>query len=611
MRKIGLCHVLLGGLILTVVGSGAVLMSIPVSADDVVDDFTININVSCTLFNNVGTPHTAEVPNGTYRADIGTTTIKAYCNDTNGFSIYAIGYTGEEYGINTLVGVNNPSNTIATGTATSGQTSNWAMKLNAVSGTYTPTILNSYDSYHAVPTTFDKVATYTSATDVGTTMANASGSSLTTTYATYISYAQTADTYAGKVKYTLVHPNDEVPTQPQTTQAGRICYYPNGSNVEGTMGCQTVSTSATNATLLASNFSRAGYGFAGWSKTFDYSDDAGFLGPQEYIEFPAGTYTGNNDGLSLYARWIKSAGSLQGWSGCSSLQSGAVIALTDQRDNETYAIAKLADGNCWMIENLRLENTGTDNTNGSLAQGYGGQFAGLAEPEPAWADNITTANSLYSTDGADNTINIGTSNVAYRFPRYNNLNTPSDPTNRPQNPTSNTFTNSSTTVGMYSYGNYYTWAAAIADTTDYTTNNQSVTGTSICPTGWRLPQGGDKTRIESNDDNDFWNLTVGALNGGTNPANYDRQTRPYYTGTAEAGPVADKLRSYPNNFVYSGGVSSGLVSNRGSYGYYWSSTAISSNYAYYLYLNSSSVNPGTNRSVKYQGWPVRCVVSGV
>lgn len=50
----------------------------------------------------------------------------------------------------------------------------------------------------------------------------------------------------------------------------------------------------------------------------------------------------------------------------------SVSALTDQRDDQTYAIAKLADGNCWMIENLRLDTEATRGaTNEALAQGYG------------------------------------------------------------------------------------------------------------------------------------------------------------------------------------------------------------------------------------------------
>ena len=603
-----------GGLVSITGISGVFLASSYASADDVIDDVAINIPVSCTMTGTGQNAHSANVTNGTYEDDIGTTTLKVLCNDSEGFSIYAIGFTGDQYigeDHTKLIGVAN-NQKIATGTATSGSASNWAMKLETDStATYALTLDNGFGSYSAVPDSYTKVAHKDSGTDIGT---SAVGSTLTTTYASFIASNQVADTYSGKVKYTMVHPASETPLHPETTQAGQICYYPNGSNVEGTMGCQTIPESETvddvspaSAVLLASNFSRAGYGFAGWSTTFDYSDDTGFLGPQEYIEFPAGTYTGNNDGLSLYARWIKSAGNLQGWTGCSSLQSGAVTALTDQRDNETYAVAKLADGNCWMIENMRLENTGTDNTNGSLAQGYNASFAGLADPEgPSLFNDVTTANTLYSTDGSTDKT-ISGSNQSYRFPRYNNVNTPTTATDRPSNPTANSSTNSTSNAGMYSYGNYYTWAAAIADTTAYATNNQSVTSTSICPTGWHLPKGGDKTN-EAN--NEFWALIVTGINGGINPSNYESETRPYYTGTAEAGPVANALRAYPNNFVYSGYVGSGSVNSRGSLGLYWSSTASTSRYAYYLSFNSSGFRPGTYINVKYGGRAIRCLASG-
>ncbi len=616
---------------MSLVVAGMLLGVDVVYADDTyVSTATITIPSSCSITSTLDTPHTATIPagiySGNYNSDghnytngIGQTTIKAFCNDSGGFSIYAIGYTNDTYGNTNLVGPDD--NNIVTGTATSGSTSNWAMKIGAVSGTYTPTITGTYGNYSAVPTTYDKVATFGAVTDL------TNGASITTTYAAYIASNQAPGTYNGKVKYTLVHPASETPLQPQTTQAGQICYYPNGSNVEGTMGCQTITASATSATLLASNFSRDGYGFAGWSKTFDYSDSTGFLGPQEYITFTAGEYSGDNNGLSLYAHWIKSEGNLQNWT-CpdnTTMPIGTVKALTDQRDNETYAIAKLADGNCWMIENLRLESRDTVGqnrfnssiTNESLAQGYGtsttyGNFSGLADAESTNFSNSTTANSLYysGTQSGDATIDIGTTNYpGYRMPRYNNWNNQSTSANRPQNPTSNSDTNATTNAGMYSYGNYYTWHAAIADLTYNGTNNNSTTSTSLCPTGWRLPQGGDKTRIESNDDNDFWNLAVDALNGGVNPANYDSQTRPYYTGTAEAGPVADKLRSYPNNFLYSGYFSTSSAYNRGSYGGYWSSTASSSDNSYRLYLYSSNVYPGTGSNNKRYGCSIRCTVS--
>ena len=422
--------------------------------------------------------------------------------------------------------------------------------------------------------------------------------------------------------------NPEPELEPVACEQNKICYNVNSLGpTEGTMGKQTKDdsnkdiTGGSTVTLLASNFSRTGYGFAGWSDVYDYATNssAHFYGPQETITTPSDM----SNGLPLYAVWVKSEGSLQDTAkvaelcgtgsnalvtaptdGTANLDS--VSALTDGRDNQTYAIAKLADGKCWMIENLRLESTNSDNSTGALAQGYGtsatyGNFSGLADAESTGFTSTYTANSLYYSGTQEGTasIDIGTSDYpGYRMPRYNNINT----STRASSPTSNG-------VAMYSYGNYYTWHAAIADLTYNGTNNQSATNTSLCPTGWRLPQGGNKTRIESNDDNDFWNLTVDALNGGTNPANYDSDAHPYYTGTAEAGPVADKLRSYPNNFLYSGNFDTSSARYRGSNGYYWSSTASSSYNSYRLSLTSSSVYPGNNSNTKYNGYSIRCTVS--
>ena len=565
---------------------------------------SVTVAEACTMTATVNSAHSATINPGQYLQPIGETVLKVICNDAGGYAIYAVGNANNEYGNNKLLanvgGSLNSAYDIATGTATSGSTSNWAMKVSAVSGTYAPTIQNSFDSYHNVPTTYTKVAQLNSMTDATT------GSSVSTTYAAYVKSDQPAGSYNGKVKYTMVHPTTETPVQPQTTQAGKICYYPNGSNVEGTMGCQTVSTSATNATLLASNFSRAGYGFAGWSKTFDYSDTTGYLGPQETITFTAGEYTGSNPGLSLYARWIKSAGSLQGWTGCSSLQSGAVTALTDQRDNETYAVAKLADGNCWMIENLRLadkdsnnndvilSSTNTNNPSLPLTNIYDtSSTSNHLSPTSSIAYNASiTPEGWCTTDlpACDDQSRIRTDNTANRDIYISGQ------------------TVSSQNANLYSYGNYYNWYSATAGNgiSSFNTNNNSVGG-DLCPTGWRLPKGGDKARITSNNDNEFWNLIVTSLNGGTLPANYDNSTTPYYNGSTEAGPIANALRTYPNNFLYSSYVYGASLNNRGNYGYYWSSTANNSYNAYYLYFSSTSVSPGTNSSSKFCGWSVRCI----
>ncbi len=645
-------------LILTTIITGVLASSVRVEAEDitdVTDTASVTVPASCSMTATLESEHSASIPNGIYSGSsdyfpngIGKTKIATFCNDNNGYAIYAIGFTGDKYDgedHTKLIGATNGQK-ITTSTATSGDTSSWAMKLIKETDdtkSYNPTALtieNGYDNYNVIPNTYTKVANYTSTTD------QTLGSVLSTTYATYISPTQVADTYTGKVKYTLVHPNTEVPSQPQTTETGKICYYANASDAVGTMGCQNVtdyakdwsqcvhgtnyysycydrdynnifgslsSTDTSSFPLLASNFSRTGYGFAGWSNKFDYATnpEAKFYGPNETITLNTADYTGTNPGLLLYAVWVKSQGNLQDStkvaSVCNSLTQApidgtanlsSVSALTDQRDNNTYAIAKLADGKCWMIENMRLDNTNSDNSTGALAQGYAtnatyGNFAGLANPETPWAVISTTANSLYSTDGSNNTTNIGTKDAAWRFPRYNNQNTASRASSQAADGSGNT----------YSYGNYYTWVAAIADLNNYTSNNASVTNTSICPTGWHLPKGGNNQNTANNEFLTFSEALIGAK-----PANYDSQTYPYYTGNPEGSNASNKLRSYPNNFLYSGYIDSDAVRARGSNSNYWSSTARSNSSAYYLTIYGLGSNPGTLSYYKYYGMPIRCLM---
>ena len=580
--------------------TGAVLASNTVSADDnsVVDEINITIPIACTMSGTGQNSHNANINNGLYVPDIGTTTLHAFCNDAEGFAIYAAGYTGNEVGgtdSNKLVGTSASNNaTIETGTATtagSPDISNWAMKLTTVSSptpTYPITLDNGFGSYSAVPNSYTKVAHRDSSTDIGT---SAEGTTLTTTYAAYISKTQPADTYSGQVIYTLVHPASEEPLQPQPSTAGYITYYANASSAVGTMANQSANDNEL-ITLYPSNFSRTGYGFAGWSDKYDYAtnQNAHFYGPNEDFTTPSDLTT---KGLSLYAVWVKSEGSLQDSNKVASLcgtngvggslttaptdgtaNLTSVTALTDERDNQTYAIARLADNKCWMIENLRLENTATTGaTNTALAQGYNSSFTGLANPESATFSNSTTANSLYSTDGStENT--ISGSYQGYRFPRYNNFNTQQ----RAETP--------ATDANTYSYGNYYTWAAAIADTAYYTSDDYGTT--SICPTGWRLPQGNTTT-------SGFGKLDVDM--GGTGTTQSTRE-------------ASNRWRKYPNNFLYSGSIDTSSANGRGSYGIYWSSTAGGSVSSYSLGLASPLVYPGTNNILKHLGQSIRCTAIG-
>ncbi|MBR5046010.1 hypothetical protein IKX73_00005, partial [Candidatus Saccharibacteria bacterium] len=115
-------------------------LSTNVFADDdsVVSTATITVPSSCSLTAVVDTAHNATLLNGIYSGGndyypngIGKTTLTAFCNDASGFAIYAVGYSDDTYGNNTMIGANTNA-TISTGTATSGDNSQWAMKLAKV-----------------------------------------------------------------------------------------------------------------------------------------------------------------------------------------------------------------------------------------------------------------------------------------------------------------------------------------------------------------------------------------------------------------------------------------------------------------------------------------------
>ncbi|MBR3180124.1 hypothetical protein IKF57_01145, partial [Candidatus Saccharibacteria bacterium] len=98
-------------LALVTLGSFPLITANAASATDAIDTVTITIPVSCTMSNIVDAAHSGTIVNGTYKADIGTTTFKTICNDDNGYSIYAIGYSDDTYGNTEMISSNstNPS----------------------------------------------------------------------------------------------------------------------------------------------------------------------------------------------------------------------------------------------------------------------------------------------------------------------------------------------------------------------------------------------------------------------------------------------------------------------------------------------------------------------
>ena len=172
------------------------------------DQIQFSLSVSCTLSSVVDSAHTKEITNGTYHSDVGKTTITTLCNDGNGYSVYANGYSNNKEGNTKLINAEHPEYSIDTGLATSGLTSAWAMKLNNIPDDPSPTppvIEPAYNNtYGLVPQYWTRVASRPS----GTTDMD-EGSSFATTYAIYTTSNQHAGTYNGQVKYVLTHPSTQ------------------------------------------------------------------------------------------------------------------------------------------------------------------------------------------------------------------------------------------------------------------------------------------------------------------------------------------------------------------------------------------------------------------
>ena len=413
---------------------------------------------------------------------------------------------------------------------------------------------------------------------------------------------------------------------------------PNGMGIADANGIKSVKQTnvceGEPVDLLPSNFKRAGYGFAGWSTNPQATVSSGdkIYGPSEIISAPAYPNNATNT-ITMYAVWVpaETNGSepvyFQDWHGCSTLTptdfdpdtgtitAGDVIALTDKRDNEVYTVARLADNNCWMIENLRLNHGSTignnindpNVTNQSLSQGYGGtpgvygMFVGLAESETIASS--TNSNSIYQSSAnppietydpiagtledissADNPVN--------RFPRYNynNTNNMIDGTTYTKNyinASSPSASGNYISSTLFSYGNYYTWNAAIANTNHYIGENDSDNiGTSLCPTGWHLPSGGGK-------DKEYGTLSQSYGGTGNNQA-----------GIANAGDIMfNRFSTFPNNFLLSGS----SYHKPNSTGRYWSRTSWNSTNANSFVFGTTYFYPVEHYG-KNSGYSIRCLI---
>ena len=283
---VGLPLVLVSAFILslphsTATGSGSTSSS---------DHVYFSLDTSCTMSSELINPHTVDINGGQYKTNVGTTKLNTYCNDGNGYSIYAIGSSNSTDGNTDLINSDNNNYNISTGiydsgTATPNTPSSWAMKLTAGTGsgdTLTPpTIVNDYDDYSIVPNTYTRVASRSSETEMNPNT-DITGSYLTTTYAVYASSIQPAGSYSGNVKYVMIHP------------------HVNNNNI-------------------------------GFNEAFALSGKSS-----------VGSYYAMQDMTSDICSMVNV------------YDESSQTQLIDIRDGKTYWVTKLRDGHCWMTQNLAL-----------------------------------------------------------------------------------------------------------------------------------------------------------------------------------------------------------------------------------------------------------------
>ena len=241
----------------------------------------------------------------------------------------------------------------------------------------------------------------------------------------------------------------------------------------------------------------------------------------------------------------------------------AVITLSDNRGGteRTYQVAKLADNNCWMLNNLKLGST-----TGTIT---------LTPADTNTASNFTLP-QLYSYSGTSSSYRSYDTPYAYGP-------VPGD-----------------TGSGATNYGYLYNWPAATAGETQATMPAGSGNAPhSICPVGWRLPGGGSANGTGS--EFSILNAKMAGFSNNQDSAYLnDNNYYNYYSNWQNTGPFKG---------VFSGLWWEGFVI-QGDGGGFWSRSARPgfSGSAFSAYFNVAEVRPGDSDG-RGSGVGVRCLLN--
>ncbi|MBR3052461.1 hypothetical protein IKG60_02475 [Candidatus Saccharibacteria bacterium] len=280
----------------------------------------------------------------------------------------------------------------------------------------------------------------------------------------------------------------------------------------------------------------------------------------------AGTYNGT---VNFYAVTYEPPATMQEFAAgttCASMSTGGTISLVDNRDGTSYTVGKLADGNCWMLDNLALDPTtvpletlqgktnASNATLGYLKNGGGsGQYT-------------ATAVQAKTSDG-------GSWTNSYDAPYVATTDINTVPDNAPTNG-----------AGSNKVGVYYNYCAASAGSYCYAGDaGAGDASEDLCPAGWRMPTG--------NTSGEFSALAY-QIYGSTGSTSNTTQVNNYRNALS---------------LPLSGSFYSGSASNKGSRGYWWSSTRYDGDNMYLLSATTSSIYPADHGN-RRNGFSLRCVL---
>ncbi len=347
----------------------------------------------------------------------------------------------------------------------------------------------------------------------------------------------------------------------EVTTLYSVSYSTNGSTGGVTPATQTAESSSATYTFmtpLQGDMIKEDFKFLGWS------EDPRALTPQ-YEPNSQITLSMSSPSKTLYAVWARGLLDVDNMNEltpflCKISAINDTKQLKDTRDNKMYWVTKLADGNCWMTQNLDYNDPNSTKLD-----------------TPSEWDNDAALSKTYYDPGDyfySNTSSWSRCNTATGLSDSSCKNagwaTSGD--------------------GHFHVGNYYSWSTVLGGDKE---NNNAVSG--ICAEGWKLPRIGNVSGSFGS------SLGESVVSGPS-------LTSAYYVTSSAAGAAI--MRNAPMYFIPSGYLYSGKL-DAGTDGFYWTSTAYSTNQnGYFLALSSEKVDPRSSWLSSYIGHSVRCLVLG-